>query len=79
MGRRGLDRLGTTIRKRSSHIPISTEIEAATQPQIVPRVLWFASSVKGTAKQVTTMVQKRGAKLPSVLDRNTIMCVGSAP
>src|SRR6266540_311438 len=78
-GSRGRERLGTTIKKRSSHIPISTEIDAATVPQIVRRVRLFASRRKGTTKQLAAIVQKRGENLPSVFDRKMVMWAGSDP
>src|SRR5512143_3644219 len=78
-GSRGLERLGTTIRKRSSHIPSSTETDAATGPQIVPRVRLLQSSANGITKQLTTIVQKTGENFPSVFERKTTMCVGSPP
>src|SRR6266540_1688823 len=79
IGSRGLERLGTTMRNRSSHIPISTAIDATTVPHTVVRVRRFARKVNGITKQHTTIVQNKKANLPSVFDRNTTMCVGSAP
>ncbi len=46
---------------RSSHIPMTTEMEATTVPATV-RVRARESKATGTRKQVTTMVQKNGAK-----------------
>src|SRR6266498_651939 len=79
IGRRGLERLGTTMRKRSSHIPISTDSDASTVPHTFVRVRVFASSVNGTMKQVMTIVQKSGENFPSVLERKITMCIGSPP
>ena len=79
IGRRGWERLGTTMRNRSSHIPISTLTEAATVPHTVPRVREFARRTNGTRKHVTIIVQNNGEKAPSVFERKTTMCVGSAP
>src|SRR6266498_371743 len=79
IGRRGLERLGTTMRKRSSHIPTSTKSDATTVPHTFVRVREFARSAKGMTKQEMTMVQKSGENFPSVLERKMIMCIGSPP
>src|SRR5512140_2257266 len=79
IGMRGLDRLGTTIRKRSSHIPISTKMDATTVPHTVRRVRPFASRANGITKQEITIVQKSGENFPSVFERKITMCIGSPP
>ena len=51
---------GTTIKKRSSHIPMTTPVEATTQPAMV-RVFEFDKMISGTTKLAITIVQYRGA------------------
>ena len=51
---------GTTIRKRSSHIPTTTPAEAMTQPSIV-RARGIDRIISGNTKLQITIVQKSGA------------------
>ena len=60
------------IVKRSSHMPITTEIEAMVVPRIV-RVLLIARIVKGMTKQRITIAQKWGANSPVNFDQKTVM------
>src|SRR6266496_1296551 len=75
-GALGFDSDGTTIVKRSSHIPMFTEIDAMSVPVIV-RVRGFARIVNGTAKQNTSIAQNNGAKRPNTFALNTFSSFGS--
>ena len=75
-GARGFESVGTTIVKRSSHMPMFTEIDATSVPVIV-RVRLFARIVKGTTKQNTSIAQKSGAKCPNSFALKTPNSFGS--
>src|SRR6266571_7484169 len=63
---------GTTISKRSSHMPISTQNDAMTQPAIV-RSRLIDMMKNGTTKLQTTIVQYRGAKEPFCVTLRTAL------
>src|SRR5947208_1941237 len=71
-------RVGTTIRNRSSHMPMHTPKEAMTQPAIV-RVLLMLRMITGTTKLQAIIVQKRGANEPLCVTLNTAISAGSLP
>src|SRR5262245_4055959 len=73
-----LDKPGTMMRNRSSHIPTTTPHEAITQPVIV-RSFRIARNGNGRMKLQNTIVQKSGAKVPICVDQNTAISDGSFP
>src|SRR6266540_4025887 len=75
-GARGFDSDGTTMVKRSSHIPMFTEIDAMRVPAIV-RVRGFARIVNGTTKQNASIAQNNGANRPNSFALNTLSSFGS--
>ena len=58
------------IRKRSSHIPTTMQIDAITVPVIV-RSRLMARIGTGIRKLSVTMVQNSGAKSPRTVDQKT--------
>src|SRR4030095_16464347 len=69
---------GTTIRKRSSHMPTTTPHEAMTQPRMV-RVFELVRIAIGSTKLPTTIVQYSGAYSPRCVAQNTAISLGSLP
>src|SRR3989442_7709008 len=69
---------GTTMRKRSSHMPMTTVNDAMTQPVIV-RSFLIERMTNGIAKLQATIVQKSGANEPRCVTRNTSRSADALP
>src|SRR5438128_4060162 len=69
---------GTTMRNRSSHMPMSTPNDATTQPAIV-RSRLIDRRMKGTTRLQTTIVQYRGANEPFCVTLRTATSLDSFP
>src|SRR3990172_11967981 len=77
-GSLGLERLGTTITKRSSHMPTVTKRLATTVPLTV-LVFRLHRIINGTTKQHTNIPQNSGQNFPVTFEFQIIMWLGSAP
>src|SRR2546426_9961632 len=69
---------GTTMRKRSSHMPMTTVNDAMTQPVIV-RSFLIERMTNGIAKLQATIVQKSGANEPRCVTSDTSRSVDALP
>src|SRR5262249_50015537 len=69
---------GTTIRKRSSHIPTHTPADATTQPLIVRKRL-IPRMMSGATKLHTTIVQNSGENEPFWVTHRTATSASSLP
>src|SRR5579864_2924913 len=69
---------GTIIRYRSSHIPMTTPVDAITVPVIVRNFL-IASIGNGITKLHTTIVQKSGEYFPVSVSQKTVISADSFP
>src|SRR5215831_20222241 len=69
---------GTTIKKRSSHIPTTIVDDAITHPVIVRNFL-IARIGKGITKLQNTIVQNSGAYDPVCVSQNTAISADEFP
>ena|ERR1700681_2366645 len=69
---------GTIIRNRSSHIPITTPVDAITVPVIVRNFL-IANIGNGIRKLQTTIVQNSGEYFPVCVNQKIVISADSFP
>src|SRR4051812_49012094 len=77
-GRRPKLRVGMIMRKRSSHMPITTVMDAMVAV-VIERSRLIPNKTNGTMKLQNTMSQKYGAKWPRTRDPKTFISFGSLP